>query len=98
MGWKNSFPLFCAITKTIADITNAALCQTYNTAPPHVLDTAVSQFDALTHDSQLDTPTMPQDPSLLLQANPIKYVVVIVDDFVGVAQNPHLSHIHYSLL
>ncbi len=37
MGWKNSPPLYCAVTKTITDLTNAALCHPLDTTPQHAL-------------------------------------------------------------
>lgn len=94
MGWNNSPPLFCAITETIANITNVALNQPKDTSTLHLLDTEASKFNICTHSANVPTQIVPWDPSLLTTTLPVKYADAFVNDFVGLAQHPHLSRVH----
>ena len=95
MGWKNSPPIFCTATKTVADLANGALCAHAPTLP-HNLDEhaeAVRVEPAPSLDKQLGA--LPRDPyrgrnnSQILQ-----YVDVFVDDFLGLAQGPQHRRRH----
>ena len=88
MGWVHSSPIFCAATKTSADLANARI-QEHRDPPPHTFDTLASKQDnKSTREPSPDIPKIARDPCLpkgkrrwLLQ-----YVDVCVDDFLGLPQ------------
>jgi hypothetical protein len=99
MGWKNSPPIFCTATETIADIANARINTNFN-PPAHHLDKLTESITPPSHESfqvqpeSSTVPTFPEpstiparDPSLPTEGPPIEYVDIYVDDFVGLAQS-----------
>ena len=113
MGWKNSPPVFCSVTETIADIANQRLVKNRN-PPPHRLDSIADTPPATPLDllppsllppSPDMAPAVPQpntrNPAL---AHPNKRILsrvdIFVDDFLGVAQGdrPRLQRVRRVLL
>ena len=95
MGWKNSPPLFCTATETVADLSNEAL-RYHQPSKQHQLDDRAEA---------IDTPPAPpptqehaqltRDPYLRRpQAKLLAYVEVFVDDFLGLAQGPRHRRRH----
>jgi len=94
MGWKNSPPIFCAATETVADVANQRILKWRN-PPTH-------RLEAIAADAQLPPPPAPPPPRALRTAvpvprvrdphlshprrRPLGSVDVYVDDFIGVAQ------------
>ena len=108
MGWKNSPPIFCTATETIADIANARINTNFN-PPAHHLDELAESIPPPAHESYQVLPassTLPQpsttiparDPSLPTNGPPTKYVDIYVDDFVGLAQTPQQQRVRRILL
>ena len=102
MGWKNSPPIFCAATETIADVANKRLHQKCP-VPTHPLSTLASLSDE--HSQQSTTPhitgTPPNpDPYLCHAKDRLKYIDVFVDDFLGCGQGSkqQLNHLRSTLL
>ena len=91
IGWKNSPPLFCTSTETVADLANQYL-HAHAPSRPHKLDdraAAVISAAAPTLDHNLVP--LYQDPLLLCNnAKILVYVDVFVDDLLGLAQG--LTH------
>ena len=92
MGWKNSPPLFCAATETVADVTNRLLLQNAQAAP-HPLE----HWAACRPATRIPSP--PADPrsAVPVPASPdphlnpqrrrrLQYVDVYIDDFIAAAQ------------
>ena len=100
MGWKNSPPLFCTATETVADLANEAL-RTHQPSKQHLLDIRAEAVEPppaplltqehanLTRDPYLQRPN----------AKLLAYVDVFVDDFLGLAQGPrhHRRHVRRTL-
>jgi hypothetical protein len=85
MGWKNSPPYFCAFTESIADIANASIqCQT--AWPPHPLEGPSQNHSVPKQDFEAQVLHPPSPPL----RNPVAMVDIYVDDFIGIAQRPHL--------
>jgi hypothetical protein len=99
MGWKNSPPYFCAVTETIADVTNAR--NMHHESPQcHPLDQLANTLPPATEDEQphptlvdsgtaLPVPTSNHPPSRANKAHhrrPLGKFDIYVDDFLGVAQ------------
>ena len=93
MGWKNSPPLFCAATETVADVTNRCLLR-HAQADPHPLDalaasrphTSVTHPMVETSAIAVPVPATP-DPHLNpASRRPLAYIDVYIDDFIGAAQ------------
>jgi hypothetical protein len=87
MGWKNSPPIFCTATETIADIANARINTNFN-PPAHHLDELAVSITPPAHESYQVLPapsTLPQpsttiparDPSLPTDGSPTKYVDIL---------------------
>ena len=82
MGWKNSPPIFCSITETIADVTNDLLRETDHCPEPHHLDTLASTITPSCPDHQVGYAStkiaveipLERDPSLPIGADPLQYV------------------------
>ena len=101
MVWKNSPPLFCLATETVADLANKSL-HSHQPSRPHKLDNLSEalapptappisvEHTKLTHDPYLRRP----------KANLLAYVDVFVDDFLGLSQGPQhrRRHVHRTLL
>ena len=87
MGWKNSPPLFCTATETVADLANEDL-RTHQPSKQHLLDNRAEAVEPppaplltqehanLTRDPYLQRPN----------AKLLAYVDVFVDEFLGMAQ------------
>ena len=95
MGWKNSPPLFCAATETIADLANERILK--NRHPkPHRLDDIADSLPPTDniHPPQVELAAVPlptqRDPFLHNpRRRPVAHIDVYVDDFCGLAQgNP----------
>ena len=96
MGWKNSPPLFCTATETVADLANRSL-HSHHPSRPHKLDDRAEvivpppapplaeEHAKLTRDPYL------QRPKWKLLA----YVDVFVDDFLVLAQGPWHCRCHH---
>ena len=96
MGWKNSPPLFCTATETVADTANESL-RSHQPSRPHKLDNLAEA---------VAPPSVPPlakkraqltcDPYLWrTNAKLLSYVDVFVDNFLGLAQGPRhcLRHV-----
>jgi hypothetical protein len=94
MGWTQSPPAFCAVTETIADLTNERLHRNRRWPPPHRLE---QLSNTLGPDDAVDLPTsLPLDsptgnPLLAHLPRPLAAVDVFVDDFLVAAQGPPSS-------
>ena len=89
MGWKNSPPLFCTATETVADLANKSLCS-HQPSKPHKLDDReeaiapppapllAQEHSKLTRDPYLQRP----------KGKILAYMNVFVDVFLGLAQGP----------
>lgn len=84
MGWKLSPPHFCAVTETIADITNARLGTVPKEQPFHKLDKRAN--DVKVKQGGPVQLQVPRDPNLPCLANPQAKAEIFVDDFVLMAQ------------
>ena len=86
MGWKNSPPIFCTATETVADLTNEAL-QAHAPTLPQKLDNraeAVWVEPAPSLNKQLGS--LPRNPYLgRKNSQLLQYVDVFVEDFLGLA-------------
>ena len=100
MGWKNSPPLFCTSTETVADLDNEAL-RTQQRSKQHLL---------YNREEAIEPPLAPlltqehakltRNPSLRrANAKLLAYVDVFVDDFLGLVQGPRhrRCHVHRTL-
>jgi hypothetical protein len=100
MGWKNSPPYFCAITETVADLTNERI-RHHQQPPRHRLDRVadshgIGEDDQQTCSAYARTPTtaVPAPAPALPASGPSKHPVnqplgqfdIYVDDFLGMAQ------------
>ena len=89
MGWKNSPPIFCMATDTVAELANTALrCNT--PAFPHRLDDMAEYIVREEPPTlQLELAGLMRDP-YIRQANAKldSYVDVFVDNFLGLTQRP----------
>jgi hypothetical protein len=101
MGWKNSPPYFCAITETVADVTNERI-RHHHQPPRHRMDrVADSQGDSVkegrpattAQQPQLCTTAVPEPqppptsvPSAHHSRQPLGKFDIYVDDFMGTAQ------------
>lgn len=101
MGWKNSPPIFCSATETIADVTNARLLRNF-LEPPHPLERLADTPPATNPPAPLPppehvavpVPTRP-DPHLhLASRRRLHYIDVYVDDFIGVVQGDARQRAH----
>ena len=96
MGWKNSSPLFCTTTETVADLANESL-RSYQPIIPHKLDNRVEAV-APPPAPPLAKKHAQLTCDLYLRRNNAKllaYVYVYVDDLLGLAKGPwhHLHHV-----
>ncbi len=97
MGWKNSLPLFCVVTKAIAEL-QMLHCVTLKTLHPPCPQQHSKPFQQphpqhLTQN--LNHTTGPATPA---PSRPSQICGCFVDDFVGMAQHPHLAQVRCSLL
>ena len=106
MGWRNSPPAFSTVTETIADVTNERLQREQYVPPAHPLDQMAAEVVLLPHANippappasvAVDVPAS-RDPCLPCTGKPLQYVDVFVDDFIGLAQDPHLPRVRRTLL
>ena len=98
MVWKNSPPLFCTATETVADLANEAL-RTHQPSKQHLLyiraeavepspaPLFIQEHANLTRDPYLQRPN----------AKLLAYVDVFVDNFLGLAQGPRHRRRHVRL-
>ena len=95
MGWKNSPPLFCTATETVADLANKSLRSHQPSRPHKLYDRAeaivpppapllAQEHAKLTHNPYLWRP----------KAKFLAYVDVFVDEFLGLAQGPRNRRRH----
>ena len=95
MGWKNSPPLFCTATETVADLANEAL-STHQPSKQHLQENRAEAIEPppaplLTQEHAKLT----RDPYLWRpNAKLLAYVDVFVDDFLGLAQGPRHRRRH----
>ena len=95
MGWKNSPPLFCTATETVADLANEAL-RTQHPSKQHLLDIRAEAVDPppaplLTQEHA----NLTRDPYLRRpNGKLLAYVDVFVEDFLGLAQGPRHRRRH----
>ena len=95
MGWKNSPPLFCTATETVADLSNEAL-RTHQPSKQHLLYNRAESLEPppaplLTQEHA----NLTRDPYLRRPNNKLlAYVDVFVDDFLGLAQGPRHRRRH----
>ena len=105
MGWKNSPPLFCAATETIADIANHWLLHEHP-MPPHRLDHLA---DSKPTDPPPLLPAVPTGVPVPICADPhlartrrrrLQTIEIYVDDFIGAAQGrrSYLQRVRRTLL
>jgi hypothetical protein len=93
MGWTQSPPAFCAVTETIADLTNQRLHRHRRFPPPHRLEqlsnTSATDDTAVSRASfTIEAPS--RNPLLVPLPRPLAAVDVFVDDFLVAAQgSPH---------
>jgi hypothetical protein len=101
MGWKNSPPFFCAITETVADVTNERI-RRHHRPPQHRMDRIADTPPEITEFRSTDTglvvnrsgvtavPTPPPlDPTSIPSTypnRPVGQFDIYVDDFLGLAQ------------
>ena len=87
MGWKNSPPIFCTATETIADLANEAL-RTHAPSTAHKLDARAEKVvPAPAPVEQKCYKDLQRDPYLRRKRAPLlAYIDVFVDDFLGLAQ------------
>ena len=94
MGWKNSPPAFSTATETSADLANQRLAL-HQSGPPHHLDDLAHSIKSPSEPLPPSIPSMipaavpvptHRDPALPAQDQPLSYVDVFVDDFVGLCQ------------
>jgi hypothetical protein len=100
MGWKNSPPYFCAITETVADVTNERIHH-HQQPPRHRLERVadshgIGEDDQQTCSAEARTPTtaVPAPAPALPASGPSEHPVnqplgqfdIYVDDFLGMAQ------------
>jgi hypothetical protein len=101
MGWKNSPPFFCAITETVADVTNERIHR-HHRPPQHRMDRIADTPPEITEFRSTDTglvvnrsgvtavPTPPPlDPTSIPSTypnRPVGQFDIYVDDFLGLAQ------------
>ena len=105
MGWTESPPAFCTVTKTIADVTNHRLHRRRkfgqhplealaDVSPPSLLPLPSSP------DTSYSTTTAlpPLNPLLSFSRQPVSAVDVFVDDFLAIAQPPTASRTRRTLM
>jgi len=95
MGWVESPPVFCSVTKTIANMANQRSLHPY--APPHCLERIASTPSSSLPQPRLSPalapgatiPSLPAPP-LMVMTSPLTqllgYVDVYMDDFIGLVQ------------
>jgi hypothetical protein len=98
MGWKNSPPYFCAITETVADVTNERI-RHHQQPPRHRLERVadshgIGEDDQQTCSAEARTPTtaVPAPAPALPPSGPSEHPVnqqlgqfdIYVDDFLGI--------------
>ena len=106
MGWKNSAPIFCTATETVADLTSSTVQNSYP-VPTHPLSTLASLQD----EEPVTAPNVPpmslfaptalpqRDPALPPSNKPVAHTDIFVDDFVALAQTkPVRSYVRNTLI
>jgi hypothetical protein len=88
MGWNQSPPYFCTFTETVADMANHAI-ETNQRLPPHPVEHR-SQNHEVPRSYFAPNIVSPQAPSSLTQ--PLAYVDIYIDDFIGLAQPARAQH------
>lgn len=84
MGWKLSPPHFCAVTETIADITNARIKQDSKEQKLHKLDERANLIEV--KQGTTTSLNIKRDPNLPSLDKPQAMTEIFVDDFVLLAQ------------
>ena len=98
-GWKNSPPLFCTATETVADLANEDL-RTHHPSKQHQLDNRAEAIDPppapplIQEHAQLTCDPYLRQPNANLLAYVDVFVDVFVDDFLGLAQGPRHRRRH----
>ena len=92
MGWCHSPPFFCAFTETAADLANI----TINNTTPHTVTlqhplALTSQQHSVPREFNYH-PDARLPPGPPPSQNPLAYVDIYMDDFIGLAQRPRLTH------
>jgi len=82
MGWNYSPTFFCSFTETAADLANNALSSSTQ-QPEHPLTQLITSYPAITDPL---SPSALHPPSVHQAVQPLFYVDVYMDDFVGLAQ------------
>jgi hypothetical protein len=100
MGWKNSPPYFCALTETVADVTNERI-RHHQQPPRHRMDRVADSFPederkaprVSATATRVCTTAVPEPPSIPTsepsarhKAQPLGKFDIYVDDFLGTAQ------------
>ena len=84
MGWKLSPPHFCAVTETIADITNKRFKIESKEQPFHKLDKRANKISVKQGGPK--QVNVPRDPNLPCMNKPQAKAEIFVDDFILMAQ------------
>jgi hypothetical protein len=94
MGWKNSPPYFCAVTETVADVTNARNLH-HERPSSHLLDQLADsqpqQPETTPQEHPACTTAVPEPPhthrsTRKHNSRPLAKFDIYVDDFLGIAQ------------
>jgi hypothetical protein len=91
MGWTQSPPAFCAVTETIADLTNQRLHRHRPFPRPHRLEqlsNTVAPDDISNSRASFPIEAPPRNPLLVPLPRALAAVDVFVDDFLVAAQGP----------
>ncbi len=95
MGWGLSPPYFCAFTETGADLANNLIASPH-AIPPHPLECQLQTLPLPTQHVYADSVALP--PSPVLPSEPLAYIDVYIDDFIGAAQHPATTRVSRALL
>jgi len=93
MGWKESPPFFCAFTETCTDLANNITVSQVNHPYHQVLQQSISQPSISSFLPEATWPHNPHPPT-----TPLAYVDVYLDDFMALAQPPHMQSTMNNLL
>ena len=95
MEWKKSPPLFCLVTKTLADLANAVLRAKIPTRPHKLDDFAEVVVLVPVFPHKKETPQLCWNPYLgRLNVQLLTYIDVFVNDFLGLVQRPRHQRRH----
>jgi hypothetical protein len=95
MGWAQSPPYFCAFTETAADLANSTLHLPCQSTHPLELLSQQQPHAAPVNATMATHYSAPPGPLL---STPLQHVDVYMDDFIALAQHPHLpGTLHHTL-